>query len=336
MTQLLRALWLLVGIAALGWLCARFGLADVGAALNRVNLVDAGIYVCAAVAVLLGYSVRWQLVLRAMGARLPLGRLVAARLAGDAVGALVPGGKVGGDPVRVALIVGNQVTGVRASAGVAIDRVLELIGNCVCAIVCVSIFSLTRTVGTPQGTPLLLLGTMVVPLLALVVIVCTLRAGRRPFTPLFESLARAVPRVGGVLAVVRQTEDQLIEFFRDHPTAFVAGLLGSLLIELVVIVEYHFLLAAFGMALDLPTLLMTVLASGLSRVVPTPAGLGALEASEVTVLGLASGRPEVGFVVGMVMRLHETLWTTLGMLVLLVRGTSFARLRVLAARKAAA
>ena len=133
-----------------------------------------------------------------------------------------------------------------------------------------------------------------------------------------------------------RTEDQLIGFFRDHPLRFVLGVLGSLLIEVAIIVEYHFLLAAFGVALNLPTLLAVVVASGLTHVVPTPGGVGALEAGEVAVLGLASGRPEVGFIVGMVLRLHETLWMLAGVLLLVTQGMSLARLRVLAARKAVA
>ena len=149
-------------------------------------------------------------------------------------------------------------------------------------------------------------------------------------------VARIIPRRCGALEALRRTEDQLIGFFRDHPLRFVLGLLGSLLIELAILGEYHFLLKAFGIVLELPTLLMVVVASGLTRVVPTPGSVGALEAGEVTVLGLASGRPEIGFVVGMVLRLHETLWTLVGVVLLLTQGMSLARLRLLAARKALA
>jgi len=328
-------LWLLLGLAAVGWLCRRFGLSDLGAAFERFNVGDLFVYACAAVAVLLGYSLRWRLVMQTTATPPPLRRLVAARLAGDAVGALLPGGKLGGDPVRIALTADAGRGGVRASAAVAIDRVMELISNSLCAIVYVSIFSWTR-VETRAGAPLLLLATLLVPLLALFTLVGVLRAARRPFTPLLLRAVQTVPRLRSAADAVRRTEDQLIGFFRDYPFRFVLGLLGSLVVELGIIGEYHFLLKAFGIALNLPTLMMVVVASGLTRAVPTPGGVGALEAGEVTVLGLASGQPEVGFIVGMVLRLHETLWTLVGLLLLLTQGMSFARLRVLAAGKAVA
>src|SRR5512140_805271 len=107
MTRFLRSLPLLLGLAALGWLCMCFGLSDLGAALARADIADLLAYACAAVAVLLGYSVRWRLVAYTATRPPPLRRLVAARLAGDAVGALLPGGKLGGDPVRIALTAGD-------------------------------------------------------------------------------------------------------------------------------------------------------------------------------------------------------------------------------------
>ena len=334
MTPFLRSLPLLLGLAALGWLCVHFGLADLGTALARADFADLLAYACAAVMVVLGYSVRWRLVAYTAAPPPRLRRLVAARLAGDAVGALLPGGKLGGDPVRIALTAGDGRGGVRASAGVAIDRVMELISNSVCGLVYLSVFSLSRG-GIAPTVPLVLLTTLVVPLLGLLTLVGVLRAQRRPFTPAVVRLAARIPRLRGALAAVEQTEDVLIAFFRDHPWRFVLGVLGSLLIEVGILVEYHFLLAAFGIVLDVPTLLAVVMASGLTHIVPTPAGVGALEAGEVAVLGLASGRPDLGFVVGMVLRLHEVLWTVVGLLVLLVRGMSFTRLRLLAARKAA-
>jgi len=65
----------------------------------------------------------------------------------------------------------------------------------------------------------------------------------------------------------------------------------------------------------------------LSRVVPMPAGLGALEAGQVTAFAAATGQPALGFVVALVVRLHETLWTGVGLMALTLQGSGWARLR---------
>ena len=55
-----------------------------------------------------------------------------------------------------------------------------------------------------------------------------------------------------------------------------------------------------------------------------------LEAAQVAVVGAAAGRPDIGFVVGVIVRLHETLLLALGLLVLSYQGMSLARLRAAA------
>ena len=66
--------------------------------------------------------------------------------------------------------------------------------------------------------------------------------------------------------------------------------------------------------------------TGASRAVPTPAGLGAMEGAQVTLFAATAGRPELGFVVAVVMRLHETLWIAVGLATLTMRGVPPARL----------
>ena len=201
MTQLFRAVPLLLGLAAVVWLCTWFGLDDLATALHDIHPGYLLLYAGGAIVVLVGYSARWSMVGRAMDVRAPLRRLVAARLAGDAVSALLPGGKVGGDPLRAALLYADGLDGVRASASVALDRVMELIGNSVAGITYVCIFSLTRAEST--RAPLVLVLTLLIPLLALLATVAMLWAGVRPVTLVVNPVAHLVPSLRGGLDALR-------------------------------------------------------------------------------------------------------------------------------------
>jgi uncharacterized protein (TIRG00374 family) len=332
----LRVLSLVAGVGALALLYRTFGLDDVVAALTRLRPLY--LIACLAIGcgVRLGYSVRWWLVAAALGDAPGLPRFVAARLAGDAIGALVPTGRVGGDPLRAALLYADGVPGPRAGAGVALDRLLESVGNTLCCAAYVAAFASTHALRGWVHAPSVVAGACTLLLAALASFVALLRSGRRPLTPLLGALMpRRWVQLRGWLAVLARAEDDLVRFFRESPRGFLWGVVGSLLIEGLIIVEYHCLLAAFGVAIDLPTLLAMLVVSGLVRVTPVPAALGALEASQVLLLGAASGRPETGFVVGLVLRLHETWWTAVGLVALSAQGFSLARLRVLAIGKAA-
>src|SRR6185295_5777631 len=101
MKTLLRLLGGLAMIALLLWW---FGTAGLAEAIGHLRPLYLCVYLLLAVAVLVGYSLRWRLVARAVGRTPSLARLVATRLAGDAIGGLVPSAKLAGEPVRIALL----------------------------------------------------------------------------------------------------------------------------------------------------------------------------------------------------------------------------------------
>jgi len=318
---------LAAGLAALTALCWRFGFSEIAVALVRMSPGYLLLYLAFGTAARLGYALRWWYVARTLGVTPALPRFIVARLAGDATGFLLPTGRISGDPLRAGLVYGDGVCGSQAGAGVAIDRIIEILGNMLCAVAYVTVFSLTRTGGTDRAT-LILIVTMGLLLAALAIPLEMLRRGRRPLEPLYWLVSRySSGRWATWTGALRRTEEHVMRFFREHRAVFIEGLVGSLVIEGLIIGEYHFLLSAFGVVVTFPTLLMTLLASGLSRIVPTPAGLGALEAGQVTAFAAAAGQPALGFVVALVLRLHETLWTGIGLMALALQGAGWARLR---------
>lgn len=322
---MIRFLLPLLLLATLAWW---FGLQSVAQALAQASPSRLALYGALTALVVVGYALRWRMAARATGGDPPLLRLVAARLAGDAVGSIVPSARLAGEPLRVALARSLGTSTARSTAGVAVDRLMEVIGNILAAFVYLSIFIATRRTAQAGQTPALLGGAMLLSLIGIGALLFRLRRGARPLAPLYGARARAVaPRLRTWMDGVRQVEDHLIEFMRAHRRAFILGVLASLAIEALCIAQYHALLTAFGVGLDLPALLLVLLGSGAARAVPAPAGLGVLEAAQVAAVAAAAGRPDVGFVVGVIVRLHETLLLAVGLLVLSYQGLSLARLR---------
>lgn len=318
--------YLVAGIAAVVVLFWQFGFDELADALSRADgpllMAAFGVGVCAR----LGYAWRWRLCARAFGIEAPLSRIIAARLAGDAVGIIIPAGKIGGDPLRIALLRSPQDKATSTAASVALDRVMEWIGNTCCAMAGVTIFALTRTAVLDRTTEWLMF-VLILLLAMLITPLGMMRAGLRPLGPLHALELRSA-RLRRWLELAHETETSLIEFFRSHPLTFTLGTLVSLLIEAVLVVEYNLLLGAFGIHLGWPTVMMAIITGGLARGVPVPAGLGVLEASEVGLLALTSGDAGLGFVVGIVFRFHEVCWATIGFAALATHG-GLGRLRFL-------
>lgn len=314
-------------------LCWWFGLESAGRTLANASPRGIAVYLLLTALVVLGYALRWRVVGQAVGGRLPLARLVSARLAGDAVGALVPSGKLAGEPLRVALARSGCTSTAQSTAGVALDRLLEVIGNTLAVLAYVAVFCAARGMAGAGRAPLLLAGAMSVGLFALAALFFRLRRGHRPFAVLYSDRARAaVPRLAAAMDGLQRVEAHLVHFFRQHPRAFLLGLLCSVLIELLCVAQYHALLTAFGIALDLPALLLVLLGGGLANAIPVPARLGVLEAAQVAMVSAAGGAPALGFVVAVIVRLHETFLLALGIAALAYEGVSLAALRLAAPR----
>jgi len=95
--------------------------------------------------------------------------------------------------------------------------------------------------------------------------------------------------------------------------AFAAGLLANLL----VVVEFVCLFAAF----DLPTTPITVVAAlfatGAAHMFPVPAGVGVLEGAQMWMFEMLGYPSDVGLAVGLAVRLREVIWMLPGVVFLL-------------------
>lgn len=322
-----RATSVLLALAGLGVLAAlfwRFGTDLLTAALWRANPAMLALYAALAWLVVVSHAWRWRYVAGALGGGAPLGRFIAARIAGDAVGVVLPSARVGGDPVRIALLHGAGRGGRQAFAGVTIDRVLETISNTVCTMLFVGIFAVAGVgAASLRATSLWIGAVMLLPLAAFGLHLAAIHRGSEPLRRLFGEAEQQRPGVAGRLrALLVRIEEQVVEIVRRHLAHFVIGVVAALATQALVVLMYRVLLGAFGIDLPLPLLLMTFVASGFARAAPTPGGLGALEAAQVGLLALADHPAELGFVVGILMRLHDAIWTGLGVLVLLWQGVA--------------
>jgi uncharacterized membrane protein YbhN (UPF0104 family) len=310
------ALALLLLAALFAW----FGVDEIAATLRDASPSGLLLYAGLSAAVVVAYSARWWLLTRTVGAPMSLRRCIAARLAGDAVGSVVPSAKLAGEPLRIVAVRAGGQPLAAATAGVGLDRMLELIGNTVAVIAYIAIFALWRGGGELARHPVPIVLGMLALLGALLSPVLCVRLGYPALAPLHLGRLRRVARLRPWLERLERLEAHLEHVFARRPRVFLVGVLASLATEIVIVAQYHALLAAFGIGLDLPTLLLVVLGGGLARAIPTPGGLGGLEATQTLLVGTASGRPDLGFVVGLLVRLHETLLLGLGLAALVWLG----------------
>lgn len=229
------------------------------------------------------FTLRWWLIVNALGTRTSLFSIFKYRLAAFAVNYFTPGPQIGGEPLQVFLL--NQKEGVPAPtaiAAVTLDKLLELVinlGFVSAGLLIVFSGGILPGLARP-GIFAAILGLMSVFLAYLF----ALWRGCLVISRFLESLLFHATRRAAIQKVytyVYSSERQVHQFCRNQPTVFFRALSVSLLAWSVVVIEFWITLNFLGLRLDLARSIAILTAARLAFMAPAPAGLGALEASLV-------------------------------------------------------
>ncbi len=109
-----------------------------------------------------------------------------------------------------------------------------------------------------------------------------------------------------MLGGVEASERQVRSFCRQHPAALAAAMGVTLLSWLGMIAEYWLALWALGIRLSPVEAIVALTAARIAFLAALPAGLGALEASQVLVLGAMGVNPAAGLSLSLLIRLRDT------------------------------
>ncbi len=128
--RLLQIAAIVLVVAAVAWVVRGIPLAEIAGALRRLTVGEIVVLLCVNIGITYVFTLRWWIILRAQGHRIPLIRLSTYRLAGFALSYLTPGTQFGGEPLQIALCHRRHaVPTPDATAAVIIDRAVELLGN---------------------------------------------------------------------------------------------------------------------------------------------------------------------------------------------------------------
>lgn len=321
----LRLLPWLVALALLAFTLSAISLQDAWAYLQRLDALAIAILVAANALVLLTFTGRWWLILRAQGYRIPYLALSGYRLGAFGVSYFTPGPHFGGEPMQVYLP--EKHHGVPRStsiAAVALDKSLELVVNFAFLAGGVAIFLHLDLVPQAIGERALAASMALLALPALLLL--TIAFGRHPLSAPLQSIAGwgKSPsatgdgevwrrRLASLAQHLRASEGDIALFFRRHPTSLLLALLVSLVSWMAMIGEYWLALRLLGLTLTPMEALVALVAGRMALLAAMPAGLGALEASQVLVLGALGVNPAAGLSLSLLIRARDLLLAAIGL-----------------------
>lgn len=304
-------IWLmwLAAIPLLAWSLGSTPLKEIFQLLANLHLAQILVLAGVNLLILLVISLRWQIILRAMGEKIPLKRVLSYRLTSFGVSYFTPGPQFGGEPAQVALLTRNHaVRTVSAVSSVYLDKLLELMVNLL-VIVGGMFFALSSDLGNTvlnQNDWIPVLGLGLIPVAHLV----ALRTKNYPLRWLTEQSGlhqskRLWIRNLGNLAI--GAEHQIAASLERNPKSLLLAILVSFLSWMGMILEYFLAVRFLGLPLSNAQIMFAFVLSRFAFLAPMPGGLGILEASQVFAMQAMGLPATLGLALSLWMRARDVL-----------------------------
>ncbi len=308
------ALWLLV-ILLIWWAWRDVSLEALRATIWKLSLSSIVILFAINAAIILLFSSRWWLIVRALGQRVPYLALAKYRLASFGVSYFTPGPQFGGEPLQVYLLKARHgISTEIALSSVSLDKILELLANFtflslgILLVVWRGIF-FQKIAGLliliSAGMVGLLLGYLVALLMGKTPLAWTF--GRLPL------LRRDAPSLNKFRQTLLDAESQVGAFCRQQPRVILQASALSAMIWLALLGEYALALRFFGLETGLLNMLRIIIFARLAFLTPLPGGLGALEAGQVYAMQFLGFDPILGVSISLFIRVRDSFFGLLGL-----------------------
>ncbi len=313
--RVLLAVNFALGVAALVWLWARFGAGAFALLARGGSPTLLVLFLASVFAAIVLSAMRWRILLAGLDLAPSLARLCAFRAASQTASSVMPGGRLGGEPLRAWYAIRSGVPSWAAITTVAVDRTLEMASS-LAFVVGFALVLMARDVPGIERTVAGALVGAVALAIGIALGVRRLRGGGL-LAPLVRSLGLNRPRLAEHATVIEAAEDGARRLL-GRPTTLARALAVGIVADLLTLVQYKCLLAAFALPSSPVDIVAAVFASGAARTLPVPGAVGTVEAAQLWLFGMLGHPPEVGLAVGLATRLRDVAWAAPGAVFMLV------------------
>lgn len=302
-------LWALALLLVL-WVLSQVPLQDILTILAQLKLWEIALLLLVNASIIIFFGLRWWLILRALGHKIPYISVTRYRLAAFGVSYFTPGPHFGGEPLQVYYLrQKHTVPGTTAVASLALDKTFELLANFAFLSFGIALILSSGMFGSLADTRALPLSfiLLILPL----VYMALLWGQRQPLT----ALIRLLPARWGhrLLELFRSTEEQMNAFCRQYPIVLLQSVLVSGLVWVALVFEYWLALRFLGANMNFFEIIGIMTAARIALLTPLPGALGALEASQVLALQALGFEAAFGLGIGLLIRARDVLFGLLGL-----------------------
>lgn len=269
----------------LWWVIKKAPLAEIWTAIRGLKLWEIAVLLAANTLLYVLVTLRWWIIASADARHIPYLPLLGVRVSVFAVSYFTLGPQVGGEPLQVLFLQRKYgLTYTRATASVLMDKLLEFLVDFI--LLAVGLTAIFRAGALSESKSIFsweMFG-LVILMLWPPIHIALLYHRKYPLTALMRALP-FIPKTAKWTRFLRAAEWLAGNFCRRHLSNLVAAIGVSVLAGAGMVCEYALMASFLGIHLPFWKTVAAWAAGWLAFLMPLPGGLGALEASQVFVLG---------------------------------------------------
>ena len=286
------------------------------------------LFIIVSIIMMLLHTLKWSIILKSQGCKVPFFKLFTYKLAGFAVSYVTPSAHIGGEPVRAYLLKNNHNIEFKKSlSSVVIDKSLDLSLNGFFA--CITILIILANFTVPKNTAILMILGFFAMASAMYAFYHLTLTEKGFFTTCFRLLRLNKWKLTKKYEKdIKGMESHLIYFFKYNKKGFRNAFFTFLLIWILMFVEFKLALLLLGYNASFVAIFIVFSLVGLAYILPVPAALGALEfgqSSASVLLGISKG---VGLALSIIIRGRDMIWVFLGLSYLALHKINFREIKV--------
>jgi glycosyltransferase 2 family protein len=260
-------------------------------------------------------TARWWIIVHAENPSVPFLPLIGYRLSVFGLSYFTPGPQVGGEPLQVLYLQRNYgLTFARATSAVIMDKLLEFLVNFL--LIGVGAWAIFRVGLIPDAGIRLDVSLIAVGAILLatpLVHILLLNNGKHPVSRFLLSQP-FIPQDNKGIRLIIVAERMASAFCRKHLRAMFLSIGASFLSVAGIVIEYYLMVGFLGMQINALQVFAALTAMQVAFLMPLPGGLGALEASQVFVLGTFGQSASAAISLTLLMRARDILNGGVGLL----------------------
>lgn len=312
---------IILGIVLLTIVFSKYPLSEILSSFSNITAEIILAYAVVSLLIMMVLTLRWKVILEAQGYKQVSFRdAFAYRIIDYGVSYVTPSAKLGGEPVRAAMLKRNGIGFKEGLATVVTDKTVELSFTLLAFIFGVTILLLGYAI--PAELRILLVLVSGVLLFIIWKFYSKILQGKPVFLSFFRFLRlHKIKWFEKRQAAILNFEKPIISFYNEKRKAFLIAFALSVVAFFLSMAEYALLLRMLNLEASFGVIFMVFSVVGISFMIPVPMALGSLEALQAWLFSLLKLGSVAGIGLAMITRSRDLLWVLIAIILALYHGS---------------